>query len=113
MSEKLVTETAHMAVVQMETTDVAVRLAEPAIQARKDRNYACWSNSKNWRFGHYFSKEDSRLWVPKKGMANSSTFQINFGHPLGRKALFNLILAYTICTVAAVNVIYILIQQFR
>lgn len=113
MSEKLVQKTSDMAVVQMDATPVSVRLAEPAIRERQDRNYASWSNSKNWKFGAYFGKNDSRLWVPKKGDSSSRTFQINFAHPLGRKSFATLVLAYAICATAGGIVIYAVIQQFR
>jgi uncharacterized membrane protein len=44
-------------------------------------NQAEWSNEANWshpKFGIYFSKRDSRLWVPKKfGWG----WTLNMGHP--------------------------------
>lgn len=32
---------------------------------QKEINRAEWSNPDNWSVGFYFSKKDSRTWVPK------------------------------------------------
>ena len=34
-------------------------------QSQKEINQAEWSNPDNWSVGFYFSKKDSRAWVPK------------------------------------------------
>ncbi|MDZ4198662.1 MAG: DUF5808 domain-containing protein [Kiritimatiellia bacterium] len=32
---------------------------------QQEINQAEWENSENWSFGLYFSKKDTRTWVPK------------------------------------------------
>jgi uncharacterized membrane protein len=46
--------------------------SQEAVNARE------WQDQTNWRSGFYFSKRDSRLWVPK-AVGSGSTF--NFAHP--------------------------------
>lgn len=53
-----------------------------------------WSDPKNWgggRCGFYFSKDDPRLWVPKRIPALGIT--INLGHPKGGATLVGIFLA--------------------
>lgn len=42
-------------------------------------NDASWRNERHWNYGLYFSKDDSRLWVPKQVVWMGWT--INLGHP--------------------------------
>ena len=51
-----------------------------------------WDNLENWShptFGIYFSKRDSRVWVPKR--VPSFGWTINLGHPAGMWWLVGLI----------------------
>jgi len=56
-------------------------------------NKSEWENKNNWSggiFGLYFSKKDTRIWVPKSIPALGWT--VNVGHPAGAKWLFLLLL---------------------
>lgn len=50
-------------------------------------NQAEWKNPDNWTT-IYFSKKDSRTWVPKKNPKHGST--INFGSPSGARWIYYL-----------------------
>jgi uncharacterized membrane protein len=84
---------------------VASRVFEPFLESRRAEHAEIWNDSKNWHFGFYYSKEDSRLWVPRRRIDRSSddhTRVINLGHKRARKALCILVLAYGIGIVAVV-----------
>jgi hypothetical protein len=56
-------------------------------------NRAEWENPDNWSdsvMAVYFSKKDSRLWVPKKIPWQGKT--INFAHPSGIRCLLGLMI---------------------
>jgi uncharacterized membrane protein len=51
---------------------------------QKKINQAEWENDANWSdtvVGVYFSKKDSRVWVPKR--VPSFGWTVNLGHPSG------------------------------
>jgi uncharacterized membrane protein len=50
-----------------------------------------WENPDNWST-IYFSKKDSRSWVPKRNPKHGST--INFGHPSGARWIYYLFLFF-------------------
>jgi uncharacterized membrane protein len=50
-----------------------------------DLNEAEWSNPENWSGGLYFSKKDSRVWVPKQ--IRSMGWTINLGQKQGAACL--------------------------
>lgn len=55
-----------------------------------------WENPENWSgglFGLYFSKRDTRIWVPKSVPALGWT--VNVGHPAGARWLMLLLLLPT------------------
>ena len=54
-------------------------------------NHAEWKNSDNWTT-IYFSKKDSRSWVPKKNPRHGWT--INFGSPSGAPWIYYLFLFF-------------------
>lgn len=57
-------------------------------------NRAEWQNPANWNedpLGFYFSKRDSRVFVPKRPPATGWT--LNLGHPTGPRWLYGLFLA--------------------
>jgi len=56
-------------------------------QNRDDINRAEWGNPDNWST-IYFSKKDSRTWVPKKNPRHGST--INFGSSSGARWIYYL-----------------------
>ncbi len=49
-----------------------------------------WLNPNNWSGGIYFSKYDSRVWVPKQRPWMGST--VNVGHPAGARWLIGIFL---------------------
>lgn len=57
-------------------------------------NQAEWQNPDNWSGGFYFSKRDSRTWVPKKIPAMGWT--INIGTPAGAAWMFGLLVGLPI-----------------
>lgn len=60
---------------------------------QEEINRAEWENLANWShpvFGVYFSKRDSRIWVPKR--TPSWGWTLNLGHPSGMWWLVGLIL---------------------
>jgi uncharacterized membrane protein len=65
-------------------------------------NQAEWSNPDNWTgpkwLSLYFSKRDSRVWVPKQIPALGWT--INLGQPKGVAWLFAIILALPLIVIA-------------
>ena len=86
------------------TALVASRLFEPFLDERRARNREVWQDKRSWKFGFYFGKGDTRLWVPqrpKKGLYQDEVRVINFSHPLGRKAFRILVLAYATGAIAA------------
>ena len=59
----------------------------------KADNDAEWSDPENWGegfFGFYFSRRDSRLWVPKRHPGLGWT--LNMGHPRAGAVLLGFIL---------------------
>ena len=62
-----------------------------------------WANPENWSgprwMGIYFSKRDTRLWVPKKIPALGWT--INFGHPKAVYWLLGFLIGVPLAIVAA------------
>lgn len=59
-----------------------VRSGEKQSMTQAERNRAEWENPANWSdslVGIYFSKRDSRVWVPKRRPGFGWT--INMGHP--------------------------------
>lgn len=75
---------------------VGSKVFEPWIDDRRRANKAEWENPNHWKFGFYFGKDDTRLWVPKPGQTDPDLRIINFGHPLGKKAFRILMLGYAI-----------------
>ena len=99
----------------LETTTYALvgsRVCEPYLSERKKQNFESWHNKNNWFLGFYFSKTDSRLWVPrrlKNGTPWDAERVINFSHRQARKAFRILMLAYaTGFALATTLVLYIL-----
>jgi hypothetical protein len=89
---------------------VAARVCEPYLAEARFRNDAVWSNPRNWRFGFYFGKDDSRLWVPRRdrnGKPRDGQRVVNFGHPIGRKSFPILMLAYFTGLLGAITLIAI------
>ena len=64
-------------------------MAQDADQEKRDQ--AEWENPDNWTL-IYFSKRDSRPWVPKRTPAYGWT--INFGHPKGARWIYYLMLIF-------------------
>jgi uncharacterized membrane protein len=66
-------------------------------------NQAEWENPDNWSgprmLSHYFSKRDSRLWVPKQIPGLGWT--LNFGHRRGAAWLLAMVLAPVLIAVVA------------
>jgi uncharacterized membrane protein len=61
---------------------------------REETNRSEWENAENWSdalVGVYFSKRDSRTWVPKRPPGIGWT--LNLGHPAGAWWLVGLIVA--------------------
>ena len=54
-------------------------------------NQAGWENPDNWTT-IYFSKKDSRSWVPKKNPKHGWT--INFGSPAGARWIYYLFIIF-------------------
>ncbi|WP_418314213.1 DUF5808 domain-containing protein [Phyllobacterium zundukense] len=66
-------------------------------------NKSSWSNSENWSHGIgriYFSRSDSRLWVPKRNPAMGCT--INMAH---RRAIWWLLLLILVPTLISMTVL--------
>jgi uncharacterized membrane protein len=57
---------------------------------KNERNRLEWDNPNNWSGQLYFSKEDSRIWVPKRVRAFGYT--LNLGHPSSTWWLLGLVL---------------------
>lgn len=89
---------------------VGSKVFEPWIEERRRANLTQWENQNNWKFGFYFGKCDTRLWVPKPGSDDPNLRIINFGHPLGRKAFRILMLGYAIGVVALGLLVLALLQ---
>ena len=78
---------------------VAVRIFERPLLEIRTRDDFVWSNVRNWRFGFYFGKDDSRLWVPRRcacGAPQDHVRVINYAHPMGRKAFRLLMFGYAV-----------------
>lgn len=87
--------------------DVGSRIGNELIAERKFRNHAMWASRKHWFLGYYFCTGDTRLWVPKRAKGGEPIEEdrvINFGHPLGKRALPVLLLGYSV-TAAAIGVV--------
>ncbi len=56
-------------------------------------NQAEWGNSENWST-IYFSKKDSRAWVPKRNPGNGVT--VNFGSRIGSRWIYYFFLIFSI-----------------
>jgi len=54
-------------------------------------NQVEWNNPNNWST-IYFSKRDSRQWVPKRNPTYGAT--INFGNPFGSRWIYYLFLLF-------------------
>ena len=57
-------------------------------------NEAEWRNPDNWSGGFYFSKRDSRTWVPKQTPALGWT--LNIGNPAGAAWMMGLLVGLPI-----------------
>ena len=57
---------------------------------QKEINTAEWRNPENWSGGFYFSKKDSRVWVPKSILWMGWT--LNIGQPAGACLLLGFII---------------------
>lgn len=80
---------------------ISERVAEPYLEEVRFRNQAVWANTGNWYFGFYIGRGDARLWVPRRlrsGEADGRRRVLNFGHPLGRRALRVLVAGYFVGT---------------
>src|SRR5690349_8809247 len=77
---------------------VAERAFGPFLDQRRNENRQVWFDRRSWRLGFYFGHGDTRLWVPRRSrrVTDCERLVINFAHPLGRKALRVLGLAYAI-----------------
>ncbi|MCJ8331468.1 MAG: hypothetical protein HRT89_11610 [Lentisphaeria bacterium] len=62
-------------------------------ETQDEINQAEWENPDNWST-IYFSKKDSRAWVPKRNPKHGVT--INFGNPKGARWIYYLILIFLI-----------------
>lgn len=65
-----------------------------------------WENPANWSggiFGLYFSKKDTRIWVPKSIPAFGWT--VNVGHPAGARWLVLLLLSPALVTLSALLIL--------
>lgn len=58
---------------------------------QEDINQSEWNNEDNWST-IYFSKKDSRAWVPKKNPAHGVT--INFGSKVGSRWIYYLFIFF-------------------
>ncbi|HRJ34222.1 MAG TPA: hypothetical protein PKY51_11785 [Fimbriimonadaceae bacterium] len=94
-------------IIESRYQSVAVRVSEKFLSERRTENRAIWEDAKNWKFGHYFGRDDTRLWVPRRrrtGEPDPNQNVINFAHPLGQKAFRILALGYGIAAIAVVTV---------
>ncbi|MFA5203854.1 MAG: hypothetical protein WC708_05550 [Lentisphaeria bacterium] len=57
---------------------------------QKETNLAEWRNRDNWSGGFYFSKKDSRTWVPKSVPCMGWT--LNLGRPAGARWLMGILI---------------------
>ena len=62
-------------------------------KSQREIDQAEWRNPDNWTT-IYFSKKDSRAWVPKKNPKHGTT--INFGHPVGARWIYYLFLFFLV-----------------
>jgi len=60
-------------------------------RTQNEINQAEWKNTDNWST-IYFSKKDTRTWVPKKNLKEGST--INFGSEAGARWVYYLYLLF-------------------
>lgn len=97
---------ATSAIVDSRIMRIGVRLSQDYLDSERARNNHIWEDRRNWFYGFYFGRGDTRLWVPRKGKsrANAEILVVNFSHPKGREAAKVLGLAYLICTTGAVIV---------
>ena len=75
--------------------------SEDAINQREWEQLANWSG---W-FGAYYSRRDTRLWVPKRPMMGTG-MALNFGHPSAK------ITMATVCLVPAGLLLLFVLLQF-
>ncbi len=72
-----------------------------AVPSQQEINEEEWSNPDNWSgFLHcrvYFSKKDSRLFVPLFWNSRLGPAALNFGHRWAALVLFFYLLFFTIC----------------
>ena len=70
-------------------------------------NDAQWNNAQNWAgpklFAVYFSKADSRLWVPKRIPWMGWT--LNLGHPKGAVWLVGIIVGIVLLQIAVLLIV--------
>lgn len=62
-------------------------------KAQEEINQTEWENPDNWST-IYFSKKDSRIWVPKR--STKSGFTINFGSRAGSRWIYYLFLLFLV-----------------
>ena len=62
-------------------------MAATPLPSRDELNQQEWNSSWNWSAsGFYSSRQDTRLWVPKRGIAGSG-MALNFGHRSAKLAI--------------------------
>lgn len=87
---------------QASSPGVAIRShLEGPTMAPDETNQKEWDNPQNWSdrwIGLYFSKRDSRLWVPKRNPRLGWT--LNLAHPAGAVWLFGLFLGIILLIIA-------------
>ena len=67
-------------------------------------NEAEWRNPDNWSGGYYFSKKDSRVWVPKQ---LGGGWIMNLGQKKGAAWMTGMFVAASIAIVLAIMVVLI------
>lgn len=65
---------------------------------QKEINLAEWKNPDNWSGGFYFSKKDSRTWVPKSIPWMGWT--LNIGRPAGAYWLLGFLIGLPVFVIA-------------
>lgn len=71
---------------------------------QEDINESEWSDPDNWSGGLYFSKKDSRVWVPKQ--VRSMGWTLNLGHKKGAACMMWIFIG-AIVFVVVVNIVVI------
>lgn len=102
-------ELAEAVVEETSLIDVGSRIGNELIAERKFRNRSLWQNRRHWFLGYYRCTGDTRLWVPRRSKGGEPIEEdrvINFGHPIGRKALPILLLTYGITVAAAAVLVF-------